>query len=62
MSLLWLLFKHRAKSLNAQEERLPTSPELVTRLHVLHAMIARLHVREINVVILSPEATGTGGA
>ncbi len=38
-----LLFKHSAKSLNAQEECLATSPLLVTRLHLPHAIVVRLH-------------------
>ncbi len=54
--LLLLLFKHIAKSLNAQEECLATSPLLATRLDLLHAIIARLHV-----VILTPETAGTVG-
>ncbi len=41
-----LLFRHSAKSLNAQEERVATSPYLVTRLHLPHAIVVRLHVRK----------------
>ncbi len=59
--LLLLLFRHSAKSSNAQEERLATSPLLVTRLNMLHAIVVRLHVRKINVVILTPETAGTFG-
>ncbi len=44
-----------AESLSAQEERLATSPYLVTRLHLLHAIEVRLHMRKINVVILTQE-------
>ncbi len=50
-----MLFKHCAKSLNAQEQLLATSPQLVTMLHLLHAILVRLHVRKSNVVILTPE-------
>ncbi len=57
-----LLFRHGAKSLNAQEERLVTSPQLVTRLHLPHAIVVRLHVCKINVVTLTPETAGTVGA
>ncbi len=52
---LLLLFRHSAKSLNAQDERLVTSPYLVTRLHLPHAIEVRLHMRKSNVVILTPE-------
>ncbi len=48
-SLLLLLFRHSAKSLNAQEERLATC----------QARVVRLHVRKSNVVILIPEPAGT---
>ncbi len=50
-----LLFRHSAKSLIAQEEHLAASPYLVTRLHLLHAIVVRFHVRKNNVVILTPE-------
>ncbi len=53
--LLLLLFRHSAKSLNAQVERLATSPYLVTMLHLPHAIVVRLHVLKINVVILTPQ-------
>ncbi len=43
--MLLLLFRHSAKSLNTQEERLATSPQLVTRLHLPHMIVVRLHVR-----------------
>ncbi len=56
-----LLFMHSAESLNAQEERLDTSPYLVTRLHLPHAIVVRLHVRKSHVVILTPETVGTVG-
>ncbi len=59
--LLLLLLRHSAKSLNAQEGLLATSPELVKRLHLTHAIVVRLHVRKINVVILTPESRGTVG-
>ncbi len=58
---LLLLFRHSANSRNAQEEHLATSPSLVTRLHLPHAIVVRLHVRKSNVVILTPETAGTVG-
>ncbi len=51
---LLLLFKHSDKSVNAQEERLAASPQLVTRLHLSHAIVVCLHVLKIDVVILTP--------
>ncbi len=54
-----LLFRHGAKSLNAQDECLATSPWLVTGLHLPHAIVVRLHVRKSNTVILTPEKVGT---
>ncbi len=59
--LLLLLFRHSAKSSIAQEERLAILPYLVTRLHLLHAIVMRFHVHKINVVILTPEMAGTVG-
>ncbi len=50
-----VVVRHSAKSLNAQEEHLATSPFLATRLHLLHAIAVRLHVLKSNVVILTPE-------
>ncbi len=50
---------HNAKRLIAQEERQATSPYLVTRLYLPHVIVVRLHVRKINVVILTPETVGT---
>ncbi len=62
MLLLLLLFRHiGVKSLNAHEGRLATSPQLVTRLHLSHAIVVRLHVRKGNVVIVTPEMAGTVG-
>ncbi len=53
---LLLLFRHSAKGLNAQGERLATLPQLVTRLlHLPHAIVVRLRMRKINIVILTPE-------
>ncbi len=49
------------KSLNAQDECLATSPLLVTRLHLPHAILVRLHVSKSNVVILTPETVVTVG-
>ncbi len=53
--LLLLLFRHSSKTLNTQKERMATSPLSVTRLHLPHAIVVRLHMRKINVVILLPE-------
>ncbi len=53
--LLLLLFRHSAKSLTAQDERLATLRRMVTRLHLPHAIVVRLNVRKGNVVILTPE-------
>ncbi len=61
ISVLVLLFRHSAKNLNAQEERLATSPQMMTRLHLPHAIIARLHERKSNVFILTPETAVTVG-
>ncbi len=33
---------------------------MVTRLHLPHAIVERLHVRKSNVVILTPETAGLG--
>ncbi len=49
-----MLFRHRARSSNAQEERLATSPYLVMGLHLTRAIEVRLLVRKIDVVILTP--------
>ncbi len=59
--LLLLLFRHSTKSLNAQEEHLASSPKLVTRLQLPRAIVVKLHVRKINVVILTPETADTVG-
>ncbi len=57
-----LLFRRSEMSLDAQEQRLATSPYLVTTLHLPHAIEVRLHVRKINVVIIpSLETVGTVG-
>ncbi len=53
--MLALMLRHSAKNLNAQEECLATSPYLVRRLHLPHAIEVRLRVRNINVVIVTPE-------
>ncbi len=45
-TLLLLLFRHSAKSLDAQDELLATSFQMVTRLHLPHAIVVRLHVRK----------------
>ncbi len=50
-----MLNRNSAKSLNTQEEHLATSPSLVTRLHLPHAIVVRLHERKNNVVIPTPE-------
>ncbi len=57
--LLLLLLRHNAEGLTAQGERLATSPSLVTMLHLLHAIVVRLHARKINIDILKPETVGT---
>ncbi len=59
--LLLLLFRHSAKSLNAQDELQATSPQWVTRIHLPHTIEARLYVRISNVVILTPETAVTVG-
>ncbi len=51
--LLFCLFMHSAKSSIAQEERLAASPSLITRLHLPHAIIVRLHVIKPDVVVLA---------
>ncbi len=61
ISVLVLLFRHSAKNLNAQEERLATSPQMVTRLHLPHAIVVRLHERKSNVFILTLETAVTVG-
>ncbi len=61
MQAMMLLFKHSTGSSIAQAERLAISPELVTRLHLPHAMVVRLHVHKINVVILTPETASIVG-
>ncbi len=53
--LLALLFRHSVKNVSAQEECLATLYQFVTRLYLPHAKLMRLHVCEINVVILTPE-------
>ncbi len=53
-----LLLWHSTKGLNAQEERLATSPYWVTRHLLPHTIVVRLHARNINVVILTPETSG----
>ncbi len=58
MLLLLLLFRHfSTKCLNAQEELLATSPQVVTRLHLSHAIVVRLYVRKSN----EPETAVTVG-
>ncbi len=41
-----LLFRPRAKSLNAQEERQATSSQLVTRLHLPHTIVAGFSIQD----------------
>ncbi len=60
-SILLLLIKHYAKSSISQEERLATALKLVAGLHLPHAIAAKLHVRQSNVVILTPETVVTVG-
>ncbi len=52
-------FRHSAKSSIVQEEHLATSPSLVTRLHLPRAIVVRSYVCVIDVVILTPETTGS---
>ncbi len=59
--LLLSLFRHCAENLNTQEERLATSPQLVTRLDLPNAIVVRSHVHKNNVVSLTPETAGTVG-
>ncbi len=59
--LLLLLFRHSAKSLNAQDKHLVTLEKLVTRLHLPHAIVERLHVRKSNVVVPTLETAVTVG-
>ncbi len=61
LTLLLLLLRHRAKNLNAQEERLATSPQLVAKLHLPHMIVLRLHVCKSNIVMLTLETVGTIG-
>ncbi len=58
-AVLFLFFRHSAKSHNAQDEHLATSPKMVKRLHLPHAVVMRFHVRKINFVIFTPETVGT---
>ncbi len=58
---MWLLFRHSAESLHAQEGRLANSLLLVLRLHLPNATVVMLQVRKINVLILTPETAGTVG-
>ncbi len=57
----FLLLRHSANSSIAQEERPATSSYLVTRLHLPHAIVVRLHVRKICVDILTSESAGLIG-
>ncbi len=50
-----LLCRQNARNLNGQEERLAPSPLMVTRLHLSHAIVVKLHVSKINVAILAFE-------
>ncbi len=50
-----MLLRHNAKSSIAEEERLATSPYLVTGFYLPHAIVVSLCVRENNVVILTPK-------
>ncbi len=58
---LLLLLGHSAESFNTLKKRLAPSPYLVTRLHLPHAIAVRLHMRNINSVILTPETAVTVG-
>ncbi len=51
MRICSTLYPLSAESSIAQEERLAkTSPYLVTRLHLLHVIVMRLHVHKTDVV------------
>ncbi len=52
-----LLFRH-----NAQQQRMATSPQMVTRLRQPHTIVVRLHFRKIDVVIHTLEAADIVGA
>ncbi len=60
-ALLVLLFRHGTKSSIAQEERLATSPLLVTRLHLPYTIIVRLHAHLVGIVTFTPETAGSSG-
>ncbi len=55
------MFRHSAKSLDAQEERLTASSYSVIKLNLPQAIVVRLHVRKINVVNFTPEMADTVG-
>ncbi len=57
--MLLLLIRHSAKTLNAQEDRLATSPQLVARLHLPHAIVMGLRLRKTNGYILTQESAVT---
>ncbi len=56
-----VLFRLSAKCSIAQEKRLATSTYLIVRLHLPHAIVARLYVRKSDVIILTQETSGTVG-
>ncbi len=57
--MLLLLIRRSAKTLNAQEERLATSTQLVARLHLSHGIVMGLRVRKTNGDILTQETAIT---
>ncbi len=61
LKALLLLFRQSAKSLNAKEVSLSTSPLFETWLHQPHTKVEGLHVRQSNVVILTTETPGAVG-
>ncbi len=54
-----LFFRHSTMSSIVQEERPASSPLLVARLHLPHAIVARLYGHKGTVVILTPETADT---
>ncbi len=58
---LLLLLRHSAKSSIAQHECRATSPYLVTRLNLPHAIVMRLYTNTDNAVIIPFEKVGPVG-
>ncbi len=60
-AFLLLLFRLSAESSIAQERAPGCFTLWVTRVHLPRAIVVRLHVRKINVVILTPKMAVTVG-